>query len=118
MDECLKIFWIHLQFFFDKQYFYNINTSNESIYTAYNYKYNGSKNSYDTNLTWIVGSTNADFTIKEKSIKDKTITYGYKAVPVDEYEQLEAPQVIIKEAQEQVEEVKRLGKVMLQKRTQ
>ena len=49
---------------------------------------------------------------------DRTISYGYKSIPVDDMEHLESPQVLVSEAKEYVEEVKKLGKVMLQKRTQ
>ena len=48
---------------------------------------------------------------------DRAISYGYKSIPVDEFEHLESPQVLVNEAKEYVEEVKTLGKTMLQKRT-
>ncbi len=79
---------------------------------------NGKKVTVDNFDTWSYATDKAFVDQTTTPDQDKTITYGYKAVPVDEYEQLESPQVIIKEAQEHVEEVKRLGKVMLQKRTQ
>jgi hypothetical protein len=47
----------------------------------------------------------------------KTISYGYREVPIDDVDNLVSPQLLVSEAKGYVEEVKKLGKVMLQKRT-
>lgn len=78
---------------------------------------NGKKVSVDNFDTWSYATDVVFVDQTTTPEQGKTIAYGYKAIPVDEYENLDSPQVIIQEAQEYVEEVTRLGKVMLQKRT-
>jgi hypothetical protein len=65
--------------------------------------------SYTTDIGFVDQTSTPD--------QSKTISYGYKAIPVDKLEHIDSPQVLVSEAKEYVEEVKKLGKVMLQKRT-
>lgn len=79
---------------------------------------NGKKVMIDNFDTWSY-TTNIGFVDQTSTPNnDRTISYGYKSIPVDDMEHLESPQVLVSEAKEYVEEVKKLGKVMLQKRTQ
>lgn len=92
-------------------------TFKNSEFTKLTITRNGKKITVDNFDTWSYSTDVAFVDQTTTPDKDKTISYGYKAIPVDNYESLAAPQVIISEAKEQVEEVKKLGKTMLQKRT-
>lgn len=78
---------------------------------------NGKKVTVDNFDTWSYSTDIANVSQTMTPKNDRAISYGYKSIPVDEFEHLESPQVLVNEAKEYVEEVKTLGKTMLQKRT-
>lgn len=78
---------------------------------------NGRKITVDQFDTWSYSTDIANVAQTTTPNHGKALNYGYKAIPVDEFEHLESPQVLVNEAKEHVEEVKTLAKTMLTKRT-
>ncbi len=78
---------------------------------------NGKRVTVDNFNTWSYATDIAFVDQIATPNQDRTISYGYKSIPVDEFEHLESPQVLVDEAKKEVEEVKTLGKTMLTKRT-
>lgn len=67
--------------------------------------------------TWSYSTDIANVAQTQTPNHGRAINYGYKEIPVDEFEHLESPQVLVNEAKKEVEEVKILAKTMLTKRT-
>lgn len=78
---------------------------------------NGKKITVDQFDTWSYSTDIANVAQTQTPDQGKSLNYGYKAIPVDDFENLESPQVLVNEAKKEVEEVKTLAKTMLTKRT-
>ena len=78
---------------------------------------NGKKVTVDQFDTWSYSTDIANVSQITTPNHGRALNYGYKSIPVDEFEHLESPQVLVDEAKKEVEEVKLLAKTMLQKRT-
>lgn len=78
---------------------------------------NGKKVTVDQFDTWSYSTDIANVSQIKNPDQSKSLNYGYKSIPVDDFEHLESPQVLIDEAKKEVEDVKTLAKTMLTKRT-
>lgn len=78
---------------------------------------NGKKVTVNQFDTWSYSTDIANVSQTTTPDHGRALNYGYKAIPVDEFEHLDSPQVLVDEAKKEVEEVKTLAKTMLTKRT-
>lgn len=75
---------------------------------------NGKKVTVDQFDAWTYSTEIANVAQTNTPNHGKALMYGYKSIPVDEFEHLESPQVLVDEAKKEVEGVKTLAKRLLQ----
>ena len=75
---------------------------------------NGITTTIDSFDNWSYKTDTAEISQSTTPNDKKTINYGYKDIPIDELEELDTPDVLLKRAQQQVNEVKSLTKTMFQ----